>query len=588
MSESKSVCPTELPAFCQQRHWSIYWILIACSLAMICGRITTVRNFRSAEPTPIFSANDRSRWSAIHSLVDYNQWHIDDAIASDGPLNWDTIDKVQHVGSDGEMHSYSSKPPLHTVMVAAAYSALKLATGWTIDSQPFAVVRTLLLVFNGGCWFLLLVFLAKTIDCISVRDWSRYFILACAGFGTLLGSFAITLNNHLPAAAFTMVAVYSISKIMRPRTTRLPQATTSTFLWAGLSAALAATFEMPALLMLVILGLLCLLRSPTRTLLAFVPPVILVAACFFAANWYCHGDWKIPYAHRNDGQIMATVELSEAERDDVMSQLDRGQLPPFLNARLAESALQSPTDSWSSFLVRKDNVPKGRELAFSVHPGDWAVPVGVRRWVLKEKSSPLQFAIRFDRYGFLDALDTEDSAEPVMSVHRWSNWYEYPGSYWLASARADRSLVDQGQPDRFVYLFHCLIGHHGIFSLTPFWILAFAGLLALPFAGRYQLRWLGLVAMVISIVVLTFYVTRPAIDRNYGGVSSGLRWMFWLIPMWLVAMLPVVDWLGQSRWGRALCLVLLVAGVLSASYGATRPWVHPWLYEVWSTTGLPM
>jgi hypothetical protein len=76
-------------------------------------------------------------------------------------------------------------------------------------------------------------------------------------------------------------------------------------------------------------------------------------------------------------------------------------------------------------------------------------------------------------------------------------------------------------------------------------------------------------------------------DRNYGGVSCVLRWSLWLTPIWLISMLPVVDWLARSRTGKAICYALLFISVLSAMYPLYNPWVHPWLYEIWDLTGLP-
>ena len=88
----------------------------------------------------------------------------------------------------------------------------------------------------------------------------------------------------------------------------------------------------------------------------------------------------------------------------------------------------------------------------------------------------------------------------------------------------------------------------------------------------------------LSLVCLAFYLSRPQIDRNYGGMTSGLRWMFWFAPLWLVAMLPAADRLAHSRAGRGLALVLLALSVLSASYPTWNPWTHPWLWNFLSRT----
>ena len=86
------------------------------------------------------------------------------------------------------------------------------------------------------------------------------------------------------------------------------------------------------------------------------------------------------------------------------------------------------------------------------------------------------------------------------------------------------------------------------------------------------------------MVCLAFYIgLRPQSDRNYGGMTSGFRWVFWMAPLWLVAMLPAADRLARSRWGMALALVLLAFSVLSASYPTWNPWVQPWIYN-WLTS----
>jgi hypothetical protein len=135
-----------------------------------------------------------------------------------------------------------------------------------------------------------------------------------------------------------------------------------------------------------------------------------------------------------------------------------------------------------------------------------------------------------------------------------------------------------------VYALNVLIGHHGIFSLTPVWLLSVVGTLAYLIRGDRARRELAIVFGAVSIVCLIFYVgMRPKVDRNYGGMSSGFRWMFWCAPLWLLAMLPAADRLARSKFGIALAAVLLTLSVLSASYPTWNPWTHPWLYNwmVW-------
>jgi hypothetical protein len=62
-------------------------------------------------------------------------------------------------------------------------------------------------------------------------------------------------------------------------------------------------------------------------------------------------------------------------------------------------------------------------------------------------------------------------------------------------------------------------------------------------------------------------------------MTSGLRWMFWFAPLWLVVMLPAADWVAPWRWARGVALALLGFSVLSVTYPTWNPWTHPWLYN---------
>jgi len=161
------------------------------------------------------------------------------------------------------------------------------------------------------------------------------------------------------------------------------------------------------------------------------------------------------------------------------------------------------------------------------------------------------------------------------------NWYDYEyvqdgkkvESYWR-----DPPGIDRGEPCRGLYALHVLVGHHGIFSLTPVWLLALAGTIVWMGPSRDpRLRWMAAAVAAMSVACLVFYLGQPQMNRNYGGMTSGLRWMFWLAPLWLLTMTPAADALARRRWTRGLSLALLALSVLSVSYPTWNPWTHPWL-----------
>ena len=161
------------------------------------------------------------------------------------------------------------------------------------------------------------------------------------------------------------------------------------------------------------------------------------------------------------------------------------------------------------------------------------------------------------------------------------NWYDFTyekngrtiESYW----RNPKGL-DCGEKSSAVYALHSLVGHHGIFSLTPIWLLSIAGTLLWLLQRRDgRLRQLAFGIGSVSAVCLIFYVFIESNGRNYGGMTCGFRWVFWFAPLWLLVMLPAVDWMARWRWTRAVALVLLGVSTLSAAYPSWNVWVHPWL-----------
>ena len=176
-------------------------------------------------------------------------------------------------------------------------------------------------------------------------------------------------------------------------------------------------------------------------------------------------------------------------------------------------------------------------------------------------------------------------------------WYRYEGSHWAKVGTPGAKGIDFNQEPTHVYAFHLLFGHHGWFSLTPVWLLAFAGLAGLGIRSAADVRkmfgkvngtgWtmelFAAMTLVVSATVFAFYLTRTQ-SYNYGGFTSGPRWLFWLIPLWAVAVAPAADRLAGSRAGRVLCAVLLGFSVLSVFY-PVNPWRHPWILNLMEFTG---
>jgi hypothetical protein len=171
----------------------------------------------------------------------------------------------------------------------------------------------------------------------------------------------------------------------------------------------------------------------------------------------------------------------------------------------------------------------------------------------------------------------------TVRLAEWNNWYEYEGSYWSSGRKQG---VDRGEPSKLAYAFHALIGHHGLFSLTPVWLGSIVGAVIWLRRGSTSQQALALATGILTSVCLVFYVVlRPLEDRNYGGVSCCLRWLLWLVPLWLICLVPAADAIADRPWLRKLAGLLLGVSIVSAVYNSMNPWAHPWLFDYWTYLG---
>ncbi len=449
-------------------------------------------------PVPTFSSNDRSRWATIRALVDdgtyivgYRTRDPETKTYSDRGIiyedGWQSVDKVLHPEALPDQPNtypfYSSKPPLLPTLLAGEYWLLKHGFGLELRGDDrWAVMRIILLTVNALPLAIYLFLLSRLAERYGTTDWGRLFVVATAGFGTYLTSFAITLNNHNVAACTALFALVPFLRVWND-----PKAPAWVFALCGFFAAFTAAVELPAASLFAALGLLLLWRAPVRTLLFFVPAALIPVAAAMTTNYLALGRVTPAYSEISGGAA--------------------GQ------------------------------------------------------------------------------------------------WYHYEGSHWMPDPGKEKRGIDwaRTKEGRATYAFHFLLGHHGLLSLSPVLLLAFAGMIQGAAALRSSRppkplkeadtdgpstdngqRTIALLTLALTIVVIGFYLVKT---DNYGGWSSGPRWLFWLTPLWLLTMLPVVDWLATRRWGRTLALALLLLSAFSVSYRDWNPWRHPWIYQMLENWG---
>lgn len=406
---------------------------------------------------PLQSANDRSRWCTVLSLVERGTYHID---AIDADPRWHTIDKVRFRHDDtAPWHFYSSKPPLFSTIVAGVYWVQKVVTGDDLQSTPNMVSRRILLVVNLLPWCLALFSFRRSLRLLHVQGSALWVMLAVAGLCTMLNPYLNTLNNHTPAA---VSLIFCLSAMVRISIAGTPES--RDFAIVGITAAFTTCFELPAALFGIISFLFVVISDRRKTLTAYIPCAVLPLAAFFITNYIVTGGIKPFYAY----------------------------------------------------------------------------------------------------YG----------KEPYVYVH------EGVPSYW-SSPRG----IDANTESPWVYFLHCTIGHHGILSLTPVFLLSIAGWLGWGQTSETRsyraVRWIG---CLLTCVVLVFYLTRTQ-NYNYGGNSAALRWMLWLGPFWWYAMVAPVQRLTSSKSGLAFVVLLAAGSAYSSLEARANPWKPGWLFRRMESVG---
>lgn len=154
--------------------------------------------------------------------------------------------------------------------------------------------------------------------------------------------------------------------------------------------------------------------------------------------------------------------------------------------------------------------------------------------------------------------------------------YEHEGvpSYW-----SDPKGIDQPRDSTPYYLMHCVIGHHGILSLTPIYLISLWGWIWPRYFWRSRLWVFQCLGMALTAATLGFYLTKTE-NYNYSGASVALRWMLWLTPFWLLAMFPVLSRWGRFATFRGVAMALLAVSVFSAAYPSNAPWAKNWIFQL--------
>ena len=233
---------------------------------------------------PLMSANDRSRWCTVYSLVEQGTFQIDEIRQQPG---WDSIDIIHDDG-----HFYSTKPPLLSVVVAGVTWCVQRITGWSLLHDTHSVTATVLIFVNIIPFAISLILLSRLLKRVAQTSWCRLFVLSVAAFGSLVTPFLMTLNNHTVAVVGVMISLFALERLLSDE---LPRGWA--FALCGLAAGWACANELPAAAFGLATFLLAARRSVRQTLCWYAPAAVIPIAAFLAANVIATGSWKPTYAN---------------------------------------------------------------------------------------------------------------------------------------------------------------------------------------------------------------------------------------------------------------------------------------------------
>jgi hypothetical protein len=183
----------------------------------------------------------------------------------------------------------------------------------------------------------------------------------------------------------------------------------------------------------------------------------------------------------------------------------------------------------------------------------WRFPVPALLWGGLGALGPLalHFAATYAATGGFMPVQTNPEA------------YLYEGSYWR-----NPQCMDALNEPKGTYLFHMLIGRHGLFSLFPVLGIGLAG--ALVAIKRKDTAWRGwILGALAAFFMLTVYYLKKT--NNYGGEAYGFRWFIGAMPILLLMGAPLIASL-RARWKWWFVCFMIAVSFYSAFECAKSPW----------------
>ncbi|HPD32146.1 MAG TPA: hypothetical protein PLL20_19305 [Phycisphaerae bacterium] len=519
-----------------------------------------------------------------------------------------TVDMISVKDKNGQDHFYSSKPPLLSTCVAGVVMGLEkivspimampsvheYLTGsrpevrsgaatqpagtqpsqtpspgsFTFREHPMFYMRAAVLLVQLVPFLIMIWVIRQRVIEQTDSPFVQNFCVGAAALATFLTSYAAPLNNHIVAAYCAMFALHAMLRVWYDGRREWYW-----FLIAGLFGGLCHGLELPATLLTLAILVALFWKEPRRALVVGLPAMLIPIAASLYTTYLVTGS-VTPIPMRFD-EPNGPFFYDGSYWHPNNYYTPRGVSIDFL---------QEPKQKYMFHLL------VGHHGFFSLTPlfvlsligiGRHMAGIRARRAVL----ASVVLAAIFLAAAILWKADAGGSSLswPRPDAARVASTHAMAGDVSAASAdSADGSRFTRWWAD-FKLGLACIktAVSHPVAAIDQaadlLWgrgFLAFIAILLVVNLGMYlgepdqKHSLLAAGTLFLFLAVLLFYTFRT---HNYAGVCQGPRWMFWMIPLWLLMLPAGIGPLAERRVGRWLCYLCLFVSLLSVFWGLPRP-----------------
>jgi hypothetical protein len=194
---------------------------------------------------PFAGDTSNSRMATVYALTEYGTWEIGNP-EEPNPFESGTIDKVR---VDGRM--YSSKPPVMPLLMTGEFMVARALLGLDldVDEDRVTIAKIVTVSFITFPFILSGIVLWRILRYLGVQSWVQVFGVTAFMWGTEYAGYAATINNHVPATACLIIALWGYWVVKDKQDVQ----TNIISLLLGIVMGLTVTIDLPAAIFVLLL-----------------------------------------------------------------------------------------------------------------------------------------------------------------------------------------------------------------------------------------------------------------------------------------------------------------------------------------------